>query len=603
MARTLIRLLIAAACLAAFPVRPTTAQNAVALTNVGPRSVTGIRYRFVGDGPVRGGFGLAGQRLLFGTESGWFYAVDRSSGRMLWRRSVGSPVLSTPAISGSRAYFTTWDNALHALDIATGRELWWRDLGRTIGTTDYWEYYVSSPVIDGGRLFVGSGDGRVYALDAGSGTILWSADLRSRVRTTPVLAADRVIVGTMSGHVIALDRTNGRQLWRFATVGAAHDFSFKQNDTRSVVTRPVVAGSTVIAGGRDGNIYGIDLDSGQRRWLETHDGGSWILGLASDGSRFYSGSGSAFIIQAADAATGKELWRSPTGNAMFGGLALAGEVLVSNGSNGALFGYDRGTGAQLWRIRLPDMSFSSPLVADRVVFTGADDGSVYALDTSTARQPSLDHYVYSFTNEPPASAFWFKPELLAGIRGGFITSGYAPLGSKDLPNVLASPIGERGRRIVVLADTRLPAEVAGAQLRSFLDGGGVLVFVGPDPLIYGFDSQGAPVAIDEDEAKAAFGLAPTDKERDYGYNVSRFAPGARLLGLTGTFVTIGSNRPADVSIVLATDRSGMATAWTKRFRNGGLLISLPLPRNRSIDLSPYVDAIDLAVVRSSPASP
>ena len=81
--------------------------------------------------------------------------------------------------------------------------------------------------------------------------------------------------------MIAVDRS-GRQRWRFATVGAAHDFAFKNNDTRSVVTEPVVVGGIVIAGSRDGNIYGIDLRSGKERWHETHDGGSWILGLEAD---------------------------------------------------------------------------------------------------------------------------------------------------------------------------------------------------------------------------------------------------------------------------------------------------------------------------------
>ena len=334
--------------------------------------------------------------------------------------------------------------------------------------------------------------GGSIAIDTGNGRTVWSADLGARVRTTPLVTADKVIVGTISGHVVALNRADGRQLWKFATVGAGQDFSFKHNDTRSVVTQPTVAGGIVIAGGRDGNIYGIDLRTGEGRWKETHDGGSWILGLASDGSRFYSGSGSAFIMQGADPATGKELWRRPTGNAMFGGLALAGGVLVSNGSNGNLFAYDAPSGEELWRVRLGDMSLSSPLVADGIVFTGADDGSVYALETRTAPAPKLDRYVYSFTNEPPASAFWFKPELLTGIRGGFLTSAYERLGNDELAKALASPTSEKGRRIVVLADTRLPESVGEAQLRSFLDGGGVLVLIGPDPLIYSFDAHRHP---------------------------------------------------------------------------------------------------------------
>lgn len=577
---------------------PAVAQYAPSLTQDSPRSVTGVRFRFAADGPVRGGFGLSGNKLLFGTETGSVYAIDARDGRMLWRRNLSSPVLSTPAIENGRAFFTTWDNILHAVAADSGRELWRADLGRTIGQTDYWEYYVSSPVIADGRLYVGSGSGRLYSVDPARGRILWSSDLGARIRSTPAITGSLVLVGTNGGQVVAVDRASGKVRWRFATAGAAHDFAFKQNDTRSVVTAPIVTSDTVIAGGRDGNIYGIDLASGHERWRETHDGGSWILGLASDERRFYSGSGSAFIVQAADLATGKELWRTPTANAMFGGLAKAGDVLVSNGINGGIFGLDSSSGAILWRLRLPDLTFSSPLVAPGLVYTGSDDGTVTAIDTAGVRQPTLDRYIYSFTDEPAASAFWFKPGPIASIRDGFLSSGYASLGSADLEKALATSVGENGRKIVVIADTRLPDGIDGAKLRSFLDGGGILMLIGPDPVVYNFDSDGAPVGIDPDKEKAAFGLDPAEKERDYGFNVSSFTAAARPLGLSGSLVTVGWVRPDQVSVPLALDRSGMATAWVKKFSNGGLLIDLPLPRNRPVDLSPTINAIELSAARS-----
>ena len=447
----------------------------------------GVRFRFAADGPVRGGFALAAHRLLFGTEAGSFYAVDAGNGRLLWSRGIGSPMLSTPLIVNDRAYITTRDNKLRAYDTASGKELWQRQLGLTLSANDYWDYYVSSPIFSEGRLYVGSGDGRLYAVEPGTGRLLWSVDIGSPIRTTPVIDGNRIVVGTMSGHVVAIDRRARTQLWRFATQGAAHDFAFKKNDTRSVVTTPIIVGDVVIAGGRDGNIYGIDLKTGVERWHETHDGGSWILGLASEGPTFFSGSGSAFIMQAADVTTGKELWRTPTGNAMFGGIAKAGDVLVANGSNGNLFGFDARSGVQLWRFHLPDTALSSPLVAAGVVYTGADDGSVFAIDTSTGAAPRFDRFVFAFTDEPAASFFSFTREALEGIGGRFLTSGYAPLGNSELAKALTEPMNDRRRKIIVLADTRLPADVDARRLRRFLDGGGMLVLIGPDPLVYSFD--------------------------------------------------------------------------------------------------------------------
>jgi len=599
---SLIRGIVAAALLSSVaPVSQAAAQSAISSTSESARSLTGVRFHFIADGPVRGGFGLAAGRLLFGTEAGSVYAIDARTGALRWRHSVGSPVLSTPAILGTTAFFTSWDDVLHAIDTATGRERWRRDLGPTRGPNDYWEFYVSSPRIGTGRLYVGGGSGKLFALDPASGRVLWSFDAGARIRTTPALTDDAEIIGTMAGEVIAVDRS-GRQRWRFAAVGAAHDFSVNNNDTRSVVTQPLVAGNMVIAGGRDGNIYAIDLRTGAERWHQTHDGGSWILGFEADQKRIYSGSGSALIMQAADPATGKELWRTATGNAMFGGIAKAGDVLISNGIYGAIAGFDAATGVRQWRFGLPDTAFSSPLAAPGVVFTGADDGSVFALETSSAAPVAFDRSVFSFTDEPEQSAFWFKPEAKSAIRGAFIAAGYSSLGNAEFVQALGSPVTKNGPRIIVLAASRLPDGVDAAQLKAFLDQGGTLVMLGVDPLVYSFGADGAPSDVDEGRAKVAFGLDPTDKQRDYGYNVASFTAAGERLGLVGHFVALGWARPEQVTTVLARDRSGNATAWIKRFANGGTLIQLPVPRNRSGEYSRYANAVDLAVARRDPTT-
>lgn len=582
---------------------PAPAQLALASTGESPRSLAAVRFRFVADGPVRGGFAEAGGKLLFGTETGSIYALDANDGRVVWRKTIGSPLLSTPATAGGSAYFTSWDNMLHALDVGSGRERWRRDLGRSTASGDYWEYYVASPILAGNRLLIGSASGSFSSIDAASGRIMWTRNVGARIRTTAAVAGDIVVFGTMSGHVVALDSRDGHPLWDFATEGAAHDFSFKDNDTRSVVTAPIVEGDLVIAGGRDGNLYGIDLRTGRERWRETHDGGSWILGLASDRDRIYSGSGSAFIMQAADARTGKEIWRTATANAMFGGLAKAGGVLVSNGNKGNLFGFDARSGTQLWRFRLSDMALSSPLVAPGVVYTGADDGSVYAIETRADAAPKFERLIYSFADQPAPGFFWFTREMLQAIRGNFLTAGYAAMANAGLRDALATPMGEQGRKIIVLADTRLPDGVDGAMLRRFLDGGGTLVLIGPNPVNFTFDESGAPAGEDADKQVAAFGVAPPDRQRDFGYNVSSYTPPAQRLGLGGHSVANGWARPDQVSMVLATDRSGMATAWAKQFGNRGLLIEMPIPRYRAVDLNAEIDAIDLIAAKSAAGGP
>jgi len=207
--------------------------------------------------------------------------------------------------------------------------------------------------------------------------------------------------------------------------------------------------------------------------------------------------------------------------------------------------------------------------------------------------------VFTYTDEPAASSFWFKPDTRSAIRGSFVAAGYKSVGNTDLAAALSSPVTKVGRRIIVLADSRLPDGVGERALKSYLDGGGILVLLGVNPLIYTFDADGAPAGIDDSRAKAAFGIDPPDRQRDFGNNVSAFSTAAFRLGLNGHFIASGWANPAQVSTVLASDRSGNATAWIKQFAKGGLLIQLPVPRYRPTDLSRYVNAIDLAASQAS----
>lgn len=568
-----------------------------------PRSIDSVRFRFKADGPVRGGLSAADGKLLFGTENGTFYALDARTGITLWQAKVGSGIASVPAVRNGLVYFSSWDNALHALDIQSGRERWKSALGTDVGTTNYWDFYSSSPTLVDNSIYVGSGNGRLYALDASSGQTQWSSDAGARIRTTPAVAGNKVVFGTLSGHVIALDRATGKRLWDFATQGAAQDFSFKGNDTRSVITAPIIQDGIVVAGGRDGNVYGIDLATGKERWKETHDGGSWILGLNESPGRVYSSSGSAFIMQATDLRTGKEIWRSPTaGNAMFGGIVKAGDVLVSNGMKGNLFGFDASSGQQLWRFRLPDAAFGTPTIADGAVFTASDDGSVVAINGSANDPTGFKRLVYSFTDEPAASLYWFTPDALASIKGSFVGAGYTPIGNAELSAALSGP--DAGRTILAVADTRFADGIDGSAIRRFLDAGGKLVLVGPNPVAYSFDPKtGEPQTVDEDKAAAAFGMTALPHERDYGWHVGQYTPDAALLGLTGQLVSNGPMAPDQVSMVLARDRFGMASAWAKQFPNGGLLVQLPVSRNRPQDLSAIVDAVDIIAQRAAAGTP
>ena len=565
-------------------------------------SIDGVRFAFATGGPIRSAPALADGVLFFGSGDGNFYALDAKSGRERWRFKSGGTAFSSPAVASGTVYFASRDSHLYALDAASGKMRWTFALGNDLGEGHYWDFHLSSPIVSGGTLYVGSGAGNVYALDAQTGSLHWTFAAGARVRTTPALVANTLVFGTTSGHVIALDVRDGKQRWKFATKGASNKFADKENDTTSIVASPSITEGIVAIGSRDGFIYGIDFVTGKQRWQTTHDGSSWILSTAADRGAAYIGSGSAAIVQAADPTTGAEKWRFKTRSAVFSSLAIAGELIYFGDFGGNLYAVDRSTGQRVWAYPLGDRIFATPLVADGVVYCGSDTGIMMALDGGGVRGSSgaAKKAIY-WEGKKSAEAFnWFQDNVDLAILNYFKSAGYEQLDATQLDAFMSAQAAVHGRSVVVFADNRFPSIVTGdesadAPIRKYLDAGGKVALLGPNPLAYRADAKtGVVEKIDFAPVETVFGMHYPPLEKVNGYYASHTTATGEKWGLRGFAVSVGAIAPGQVTTVLAENEFGMATSWLKNFggSEGTGLLQLNVPRLAPVDYLPYRMAIE-----------
>ncbi len=567
-------------------------------------AIAGVRFAFAAGGPIRSTAAVAGGVLYFGSSDGSFHALDASSGRERWRVATGGAITSSPAIAGGRVYFASRDGALRAVDAATGAPRWRFEFGRDLGADNYWDYYLSSPVVAGDVLFIGSGDGHVYALDAKSGRLRWRYAIGARVRATPAVDGGTVVAAAMNGRVYALAAKDGALRWTFATRGATNTFADQGNDTTSIAASPSIGGGIVTVGGRDGNLYALDVASGALRWQATHDGSSWILATAIDDGAVYVASGSAQIVAAADLRTGTERWRHATGGAVFSSLTIAGDTLYFADIDGNLEAVDKATGARRWRYPLPDRVFATPVVANGIVYCGADDGTMLALDDDPAAAVAIADVptrVVYWEGKKSAQAFgWFANDVDAAILRYFVAAGYRQLDGDALAAFMTERIATLTRSVVVFADNRIPASVveeptARALIRRYLDAGGKVVLLGANPLAFRADPvTGVVDDIDFGPARAVFGVDYPELERVNGYYASRPTAAGRRSGLRGSWVGTGAIDPVAASTVLALDEFGMASVWIRAYGGppGTGLLQLGLPRAAATDYARYRAVIE-----------
>jgi outer membrane protein assembly factor BamB len=579
--------------------------------NYGSRSanwIDGVRFTVRTGGPLRGAPAVYRGTMYFGSADGNLYAVDAKTGVERWRFNTAGAIVSSPAASADSVYFASRDGSLYCLDTHSGKVRWKHRFAAELGQQNYWDFYLSSPTLADGKLFIGSGDGHVYAFDPASGSTLWSHDAGSRVRSTVAVHGGLVVYGTMSGHVQAIHENDGSQAWTFATEGASRKFEDKDNDTTSVFAAPTIAGANVVVGGRDGFVYGIDLASGKQAWRTTHNGSSWILSTAFDGENVFVGSGSAYILQAADPATGAEKWRFTTRSAVFGSPTVAGDTLLFTDFSGTLYALDRKTGARLWTFPLGGFGLATPVVADGIVYCGSDTGVMYALSMASqshAQPIKPRRIVYWEGMKTPKAFSWFANSTDVAVREQLVAAGYEWLDATQLEKFMRDQLTTPSPSVVVFADNKIPDALASGTagtplIRKYLDAGGKIALLGPNPLAFKADPVTGDVSdIDFKLPSKVFDLTYPDRRLVTGSYASHPTADGQATGLRTFTVSSG---PIDAGqnkgiTVLATDEFGKASEWIKNYGGapGTGLLQLAIPTRAPPDMAEIEAAIEAGV--------
>jgi hypothetical protein len=145
-------------------------------------------------------------------------------------------VNSSPAVVNGVVYVGSSDHNVYALNASTGALLW------SFATGSYVE---SSPAVANGVVYIGSFDGNVYALNASTGAKLWSYSTGVEEFSSPAVANGVVYISSVNGTLYALNASTGAKLWSFATGGG-------------VQSSPAVVNGTLYVGSTAG-MYAIGL--------------------------------------------------------------------------------------------------------------------------------------------------------------------------------------------------------------------------------------------------------------------------------------------------------------------------------------------------------
>jgi outer membrane protein assembly factor BamB len=362
--------------------------------------------------------------VYIGAQSGAFYALNESTGAVMWSRQLDTRpnvtcrplgITSTAAVlpdpvTGTSTVYVSGARFLYALDATTGAVIWKAEIGPPDASAPDAYYNWSSPTVTGGHIYMGLASGcdnplirgGVEELDQHTGTVLhtWysvpagsvGGSVWSSVAVSPTGSdawvstgnecdptVDTCPAGNKIGHSLSIVHLSGSlkflQAWQVpGAAGHGHDWDFGSSPT--LFASPAVP-SEVGACNKNGNYYALAAKplGSTPLWAD-------MIGAPATGGptapRSATVSGGDCIASA--------VWDAPAGV-----LFIGGNATTINGTSyrGSIRQANPATGAYTWQTGLPCAVEGTPsldsagvLAAGTYTFGTCPTGA-YLIDAAT----------------------------------------------------------------------------------------------------------------------------------------------------------------------------------------------------------------------------
>ncbi len=298
-----------------------------------------LRWKYATEGDLSASPAIAGGVIYVTGGDGAMLAIALETGKLRWRYQTGKPLpfeqfagdprswdiwQSSPVVDGERIYFGSGDGFLYALERNSGRLVWRYGTDAVVRT---------SAAVAAGVVYVGGFDGKLHAVEADTGKLKWSFKTegnpyfpKGEIQGSPSVADNRVFFGARDGFVYAVDATSGKQLWR-----SDHKGSWAP-------TSPAVANGLVFAGSSDGQfVQAIDAATGIEKWR--FEAKMRVFSSpAVAGGRLYVGitNGDLVVLNTAD---GKEITRTITEDPIFSSPVIANRTVYVGSDDSCLYAF------------------------------------------------------------------------------------------------------------------------------------------------------------------------------------------------------------------------------------------------------------------------
>ena len=287
-----------------------------------------------------------------------------------------------PFIKGNNLFATSADGRIYAINKTTGDVLWKHDIG--IGVS-------GSVAADEEMVVVSDENATLHALSSASGADLWTAQSTSEVLSNAAFSRDAIVVQSVDAKLQSFDRSTGAKKWTYSASQPA--LTLRGNAS------PVIDENAVIAAFDNGKIVAIDAATGILRWEERFiipDGRSElerVVDVQEDpvvsGAHVYVGAYQGSVA-ALSVVTGDVLWDKKA-SVLYSMAEDSGHLYFIDGKDVVKSVYTT-DGSVAWENNsFENRHISSPVVVDGYVVFGDEEGYLHVLSADNGKYVGQYH--------------------------------------------------------------------------------------------------------------------------------------------------------------------------------------------------------------------
>ena len=280
------------------------------------------KWTYKADAGFSAGPAVMNDTVYIGDEDGVFHAVSTETGKKLWTYDSGAGIHSSANFVGDKVVFGNDGADILCLNASDGKKIWDDKAGDRVN---------GAPAIGGAasgmppNVLVSGCDAQLRAINLGDGKEQFAKDLGALCPGSPAIAPGKIVVGTDGGKVLCFSDDGQKQLWTFEGIA----------ESAMVYSSPAVSDGIVVFGARDRNVYGLDLETGKKKWVFPTRGDVDSSPVISGGRVYIASKDKRLYVL--DLHAGQKLWEFVAGRGITATPAIGEGVVVIGDTAGNLY--------------------------------------------------------------------------------------------------------------------------------------------------------------------------------------------------------------------------------------------------------------------------